>query len=138
MNDEVPKKIANSEEDKRYFEGTDHQLCKLKAKISRAWKSSEDVVLVKPVLREQEDNEDEGGKRCDIAIEGDDESLDDVVGIGILKIVLRILQTLVELYLKHVYIFIVLADLDFVYQPLQDPCRKEYRYQDVYNWRNKY
>ena len=84
-------------------------------------------------MREQEDNEDEGGKRCDIAIEGDDESLDDVVGIGILKIVLRILQTLVELYLKHVYIFIVLSDLDFVYKPLQDPCRKEYRDQDVYN-----
>ena len=41
-------------------------------------------------MGEEEDNEDESGKRCDIAIEGDDESLNDVVGIGILKIVFRV------------------------------------------------
>ena len=90
MNDKIPKKIAKSEENKGYFKGTYHKFCKLKTKISGARKSSEDVILVDPVLWEEEDNEDESGKRCDIAIEGDDESLNDVVGIGILKVVFRV------------------------------------------------
>ena len=91
MNDKVPKKIAKSKENKGEFKGTYHKFCKLKTKISGARKSSEDVIFVDPILWEEEDNEDEGGKRCDITIEGDDESLDYVVGIGILKIVFRVL-----------------------------------------------
>lgn len=88
--------IVPHSEDKNWdFKGSKGHTWESKVEVNWAGEASKEIILIDPILNDEDEGEDDGGIGRDIGEEGDNKDIDNIVSVPISEIELGILQQLI-------------------------------------------
>ena len=106
MDIRLPDEMSECRKQHTYFEYLEDHSVETGSKIIGKRRPSKQVVLVYPVLKDEDNNENRSCERSEHAVEGNNVDVNNEEGVGSCEVEFRVLKSLVQLILKSIIKFV--------------------------------
>jgi hypothetical protein len=115
------EEVAEREDENGAFECLEGEPREFEVKVDRAGEPLEEVVLIHPVLKGEDEGEDDADVRGNVGVKGDNVDVHNVVSVLAGKVELGVLQSIIQLHLEHVHALLLPVVIPIHYVPQDRP-----------------